>query len=54
MSVNTQRIAGLWLRVCAGALRSRHQEVDKEDMGGDSPAEVVLGGRAQPDVPQRK
>ncbi|CAF88612.1 unnamed protein product, partial [Tetraodon nigroviridis] len=36
------------------ALRGRHQEVHKEDVGGDSPAAVVLGGRAQPDLPQRK
>lgn len=40
--------------VAPGEIRGGHQEVDEEDVGRDPPAEVVLGRRAQPDVPQRK
>lgn len=40
--------------VAPGEIRGSHQEVDEEDVGRDPPAEVVLGRRAQPDVPQRK
>lgn len=40
--------------VAPGEIRGGHQEVDEEDVGRDPAAEVVLGRRAQPDVPQRK
>ena len=43
-----------WLCVSPGEIWISHQEVVKEDVGRDPPAEVVLGGRTQPDLPQRK
>lgn len=44
----------LCVNLPVGEIRVSHQEVDQEDLGRDPPAEVVLGRRTQPDLPQRE